>query len=176
MAEKKTRAKKTAKAEVEPIVPILSRLRPPAGAVQSKRRKGRGVGSGLGKTAGKGMKGQKARHPGGFSKLAFEGGQTPIQRRLPKHGFYNPFSKVVVSVNVSDLNRFEDGDTVDADTLRTAGLIRKRFDGVKVLGHGELERKLTVKVHAFSASAKQKIEKAGGKAEVIEQPANQAEG
>lgn len=151
----------------EQYVPILSRLRPPAGAVRGKRRKGRGVGSGLGKTAGKGMKGQKARHPGGFSKLHFEGGQTPLQRRLPKHGFHNPFSKTVVTVNVSDLNGFENGATVDVDALREAGLIRKRFDGVKVLGSGELERKLTVKVHAFSASAKQKIEKAGGTAEVV---------
>lgn len=159
---------KAAKADGPREIPILSRLRPPAGAVRPKRRKGRGVGSGLGKTAGKGMKGQKARHPGGFSKLAFEGGQTPLQRRLPKHGFHNPFSKTVVTVNVADLNGFDDGDTVDVDTLRDAGLVRKRFDGVKVLGSGDLEKKLTVRVHAFSASAKQKIEKAGGTAEVIE--------
>jgi large subunit ribosomal protein L15 len=170
---------KAAKADGPREIPILSRLRPPAGAVRPKRRKGRGVGSGLGKTAGKGMKGQKARHPGGFSKLAFEGGQTPLQRRLPKHGFHNPFSKTVVTVNVADLNGFDDGDTVDVDTLRDAGLVRKRFEGgrgdserqrakVKVLGSGDLEKKLTVRVHAFSASAKQKIEKAGGTAEVIE--------
>lgn len=155
----------------EKDVPILSRLRPPAGAVRSKKRKGRGVGSGLGKTSGKGMKGQKARNPGAFSKLHFEGGQTPLQRRLPKFGFRNPFTKAIVTINVSDLNRFEDGATVDAATLREAGLVRKRFDGVKILGNGEVERKLTVRVHAFSASAKEKIEKAGGKAELIESQA-----
>lgn len=155
----------------EKNVPILSRLRPPAGAVRSKKRKGRGVGSGLGKTSGKGMKGQKARHPGAFSKLHFEGGQTPLQRRLPKFGFRNPFTKTIVTINVSDLNRFEDGATVDAATLREAGLVRKRFDGVKVLGNGEMERKLTVRVHGFSASAKEKIEKAGGKAELIDSQA-----
>lgn len=155
-------------AEEEKEVPILSRLRPPAGAVRPKKRKGRGVGSGLGKTSGKGMKGQKARNPGAFGKLHFEGGQTPLQRRLPKHGFHNPFSKTIATVNVQELNGFDDGATVDVDALREAGLIRKSFDGVKVLGNGELEKKLTVRVHAFSASAKDKIEKAGGKAEVLE--------
>ncbi len=155
-------------AEEEKEVPILSRLRPPPGAVRPKKRKGRGVGSGLGKTSGKGMKGQKARHPGGFGKLHFEGGQTPLQRRLPKFGFHNPFTKTVVTVNVSDLNGFDDGATVDVDALRDAGLIRKKFDGVKVLGNGALDKKLTVRVHAFSAGAKEKIEKAGGKAEVLE--------
>lgn len=148
-------------------VPILSRLRPPAGAVRKKKRKGRGPGSGIGKTAGKGMKGQKARNPGNFGKLHFEGGQTPLQRRLPKLGFHNPFSKNVVTVNVSDLNRFDDGATVDPDVLVGAGLVNKRFDGVKVLGDGELEKKLTVKVHAFSKSAREKIEQAGGTAETV---------
>lgn len=154
--------------EEEREVPILSRLRPPAGAVRPKKRKGRGVGSGLGKTAGKGMKGQKARHPGAFGKLHFEGGQTPLQRRLPKHGFHNPFRKTIATVNVQELNGFDDGATVDVDALREAGLVRKKFDGVKVLGNGELEKKLTVRVHAFSAGARDKIEKAGGKAEVLE--------
>lgn len=149
-------------------VPILSRLRAPEGAVRPKKRKGRGVGSGLGKTSGKGMKGQKARNPGAFSKLHFEGGQTPLQRRLPKYGFKNPFTKSIVTLNVSDLNRFEDGATIDVAALRDAGLIRKRFDGVKVLGNGEIERKLTVRVHGYSASARAKIEKAGGKAELVE--------
>ena len=143
-------------------------IRPTIKSKKNRRRVGRGDSSGFGSYSGKGMKGQKARHPGGFSKLAFEGGQTPLQRRLPKHGFHNPFSKTVVTVNVADLNGFDDGDTVDVDTLRDAGLIRKRFDGVKVPGNGDLEKKLTVKVHAFSASARQKIEKAGGTAEVIE--------
>lgn len=148
-------------------VPILSRLRPPAGAVRGKKRKGRGPGSGHGKTAGKGMKGQKARNPGNFGKLHFEGGQTPLQRRLPKLGFHNKFSKNIVTVNVVELNQFDDGATVDPETLVGAGLIRKTYDGVKVLGDGELEKKLTVKVHAFSKSAREKIEKAGGSAEAI---------
>lgn len=156
-----------AEQEEENQVPILSRLRPPAGAVRNKKRKGRGPGSGHGKTAGKGMKGQKARNPGNFGKLHFEGGQTPLQRRLPKLGFHNKFSKNIVTVNVVELNQFDDGATVDPDTLVGAGLIRKSYDGVKVLGDGDLEKKLTVKVHAFSKSAREKIEKAGGTAEAI---------
>ncbi len=151
-------------------IPILSRLRPPAGAVRPKKRKGRGVGSGLGKTAGKGMKGQKARHPGDFGRLGFEGGQMPLQRRLPKLGFWNPFSKAVATINVGDLGkRFDAGATVDLEAFRAAGILRRRHDSVKVLGTGELDKALTVRAHAFSASAKEKIEKAGGKAEVIEQ-------
>ena len=156
-----------AEEQEEKQVPILSRLRPPAGAVRNKKRKGRGPGSGHGKTAGKGMKGQKARNPGNFGKLHFEGGQTPLQRRLPKLGFHNKFSKNIVTVNVVELNLFDDGATVDVETLVDAGLIRKRFDGVKVLGDGDLEKKLTVKVHAFSKSAREKIEKAGGTAETV---------
>ena len=151
----------------EQEVPILSRLRPPAGAVRRKKRKGRGVGSGLGKTAGHGMKGQKARHPGNFSKVAFEGGQTPLQRRLPKHGFHNIFSKKVIGVNVASLSRFDAGTTVDVDALRAAGLIKGRFDAIKLLGNGDIDRALTVQVHAFSKSAKEKIEKAGGTAETV---------
>jgi large subunit ribosomal protein L15 len=157
----------------EKNTPILSRLSPPAGAVSARKRRGRGVGSGLGKTSGKGQKGQKARHPGDFGKLYFEGGQTPLQRRLPKHGFHNHFSKKIATLNVSDLVCFAAGSTVTVDALLEEGLIRGRFDGVKVLGTGELDRALTVQVNAFSASAKEKIEKAGGKAEVVggfEQP------
>jgi large subunit ribosomal protein L15 len=147
--------------------PILSRLRPPVGAVKKRKRRGRGLGSQLGKTSGKGMKGQKARHPGDFGKLYFEGGQTPLQRRLPKLGFTNPFTKKIVTLNVSDLARFDKGATVTVDALRDAGVIKGRFDGVKVLGNGELDRALTVQVHAFSKTAKEKIEKAGGKAEIL---------
>lgn len=147
--------------------PILSRLSPPEGAVRSKRRKGRGVGSGLGKTAGKGQKGQKARHPGDFGKLHFEGGQSPLQRRLPKVGFWNPFSKNLASVNVGELARFSAGTVVDEAALRSLRLVRGRLDGVKVLGGGELSHALTVRAFAFSASAKEKIEKAGGKVEIL---------
>ena len=151
-------------------VPPLSRLRPPAGAVQNKKRVGRGVGSGLGKTSGRGQKGQKARQPGNIHKRHFEGGQIPLQRRLPKFGFNNIFATKVVEVNVRDLNRFDAGSTIDVDVLRENGLIKGRFDVLKVLGTGELDRKLTVKAHAFSASAREKIEKAGGVAEKIEFP------
>jgi len=154
-------------AEQDNEVPILSRLSPPAGAVRPRKRRGRGPGSGLGKTGGKGQKGQKARHPGDFGKTGFEGGQMPMNRRLPKWGFHNLFAKKVATVNLRDLSRFEAGATVDPDTLRSAGLVRRRVDGVKVLGQGEIDRALTVKAHAFSASAREKIEKAGGTAEVI---------
>ena len=147
--------------------PLLSRLRPPAGAVRGKRRKGRGPGSGLGKTAGHGQKGQKARHPGNFSKLGFEGGQVPLYRRVPKRGFHNPFAKRVGTVNVKDLARFESGATVDEAALRAAGLIKRKVDVIKVLGDGELDRALTVKVHAVSASASAKIEQAGGTVELL---------
>jgi large subunit ribosomal protein L15 len=151
-------------------VPLLSRLRAPKGAVKGKRRLGRGVGSGLGKTAGMGMKGQHAR---GYGKVrrGFEGGQTPLFRRLPKVGFTNPFTKVIVTVNIKDLGRFDVGTTVDPETLVAAGLLRSKFDGVKILGDGTLDKALTVRAHAFSEGAKALIEKAGGKAELIEQPA-----
>jgi large subunit ribosomal protein L15 len=148
-------------------VPILSRLRPPKGAVQKKMRVGRGPGSGLGKTAGRGQKGQKARQPGNIHKLSFEGGQMPLARRIPKGGFHNLFAKKVVQVNVRDLARFEKGATVDAAALVEAGLIRGRFDQLKVLGDGELDRALTVRAHFFSKSAREKIEKAGGRAEEL---------
>jgi len=128
-------------------------------------RVGRGHGSGNGKTAGKGHKGQNARSGGGV-RPGFEGGQMPLQRRLPKRGFNNIFRTQYATVNVSDLNKFEDGAVVNAEALINAGLLKKTLDGVKVLGNGELTKKLTVEAAAFSASAKQKIEEAGGKAEV----------
>ena len=152
----------------EQEVPILSRLRPPPGAVRPKKRKGRGPGSGLGKTGGKGQKGQKARSPGNFSKVGFEGGQTPLYRRLPKRGFTNIFAKKVATFNVDDLAKaFDAGTIVDVDALRQRGLLKRRVDSVKILGDGEIDKALTVKVHAFSKSAKEKIEKAGGTAEVL---------
>lgn len=148
-------------------IPILSRLRPPEGAVQKKKRVGRGPGSGLGKTAGRGQKGQKARQPGNIHKLHFEGGQMPLNRRLPKVGFNSPFPRELAAVNVKQLEIFEAGSTVDEAALRARGLVKGRWDGVKVLGNGELSKKLIVKAHGFSASAKEKIEKAGGQADNI---------
>ena len=135
------------------------------GANKECYRKGRGAGSGNGKTAGKGHKGQNARSGGGV-RHGFEGGQMPLQRRVPKRGFVNIFATKYATINVSDLNKFEDGAVVDAQAIVAAGLLKKTLDGVKVLGNGELTKKLTVKVAAFSASAKQKIEQAGGLAEV----------
>lgn len=149
-------------------VPILSRLSPPPGAVRRKKRVGRGIGSGVGKTSGRGQKGQKARQPGNFHKKAFEGGQMPLARRIPKMGFHNIFAATVVTVNVKDLTRFDDGATVDVDALTASGLIKGRFDLVKVLGDGDLAgKKLTVRAHAFSKSAREKIEQAGGRVEVL---------
>ena len=147
--------------------PVLSRLQPPVGAVRNKRRKGRGPGSGLGKTAGHGQKGQKARHPGNFSKLGFEGGQMPLYRRLPKRGFNNPFAKTVGVINVRDLARFEAGSTVDEAALREVGLINRKVDIIKLLGDGEVDRAVTVQVHAVSASAAKKVEQAGGVIELV---------
>lgn len=159
----------------EQQVPILSRLRAPEGAVKRRRRVGRGPGSGLGKTCGKGQKGQKARSGGGIHPW-FEGGQTPLQRRLPKIGFKNPFSKKITTVNVGSLTRFDAGATIGPEELQSEGLIRKRWDGVKVLGQGELDRALTVRAHAFSKGAKEAIEKAGGSVEIIEaKPAEASE-
>lgn len=144
----------------------LHELSPVPGSRTKAYRKGRGPGSGNGKTAGKGHKGQKARSGGGV-RPGFEGGQMPLQRRIPKRGFVNIFAVNYATINVSDLNRFEDGAVVDTQAIVEAGLLKKTLDGVKVLGNGELTKKLTVNVKAFSESAKQKIESAGGKAEVI---------
>ena len=143
----------------------LHELSPAGGAVRKSFRKGRGAGSGNGKTAGKGHKGQNARS-GGSVRPGFEGGQMPLQRRVPKRGFVNIFATKYVTINLSDLERFEDGAFVDAQVLRDAGMIKKTLDGVKVLGRGELTKKLNVTAAAFSKSAKEKIEKLKGKAEV----------
>ena len=144
----------------------LHELAPAAGSKKDVKRIGRGPASGQGKTAGKGHKGQKARAGRGM-RPGFEGGQMPLQRRLPKRGFNNIFAKEIATVNVSALNVFEDGATVDVEALVNAGLVKKALDGVKVLGNGEISKKLTVKANAFSDAAKQKIEAVGGKAEVI---------
>ena len=144
----------------------LHELSPAEGSVKANFRKGRGAGSGNGKTAGKGHKGQNARSGGGV-KPGFEGGQLPLYRRLPKRGFTNRFKKNYVIVNVDMLNRFEDGETVDVDTLLQNGVVSKVCDGIKVLGKGEITKKLTVKANVFSETAKGKIEAAGGKTEVI---------
>jgi large subunit ribosomal protein L15 len=149
-------------------VPILSRLRAPAGAVRGKNRVGRGIGSGWGKTAGKGQKGQKAR--GTMKRLGFQGGQMPLQRRLPKIGFNNIFSTNYAPVNVGELEGFEAGAVIDEEILRDRRLVRGRWDGVKLLGDGELDRALTFRVNAVSASAREKIEKAGGSVELIARP------
>ncbi len=144
----------------------LHELSPAAGSTRPVKRVGRGAGSGNGKTAGKGHKGQNARSGGGV-RPGFEGGQMPLQRRLPQRGFHNIFAARYAAINVSDLARFEDGAVVDAKALLDAGVIKKAYDGVKVLGKGEITKKLTVNAKAFSASAKEKIEAAGGKAEVV---------
>ena len=144
----------------------LHELSPAEGSVKSVWRKGRGPGSGNGKTAGKGHKGQNARSGGGV-RLGFEGGQLPLYRKLPKRGFKNRFAKTYACVNVDTLNRFNDGDTVNLQTLLDARIIRKAGDGLKVLGGGELKKKLTVEATVFTGSAKEKIEAAGGKTEVV---------
>ena len=144
----------------------LYELQPAEGSVKDVKRIGRGHGSGNGKTAGKGHKGQKARS-GGSIRPGFEGGQMPLQRRLPKRGFNNIFATKYVTIKVSDLEKFEAGATVDTEALLKAGIISKTLDGVKVLGNGELTKAVNVKVAAYTASAKEKIEKAGGKAEVM---------
>ncbi len=131
-----------------------------------KKRVGRGTGSGLGKTSGRGHNGQKSRSGGGKGP-AFEGGQTPLQRRLPKRGFTNIFSKEYSEVNVASLNRFDEGTTVEIDVLINAGLVKNKKNGIKILGKGSLDKALTVKAEKFSKSAMEKIEDAGGKAEVI---------
>ena len=145
----------------------LHELSPAEGSVKEGFRKGRGAGSGNGKTAGKGHKGQNARSGGGV-RPGFEGGQLPLYRKLPKRGFNNfRFAKKYAVVNVMSLNKFEDGAVVDCTALLKAGIINSVFDGVKVLGEGELTKKLTVKAAVFSASAKEKIEAVGGKTEVV---------
>ena len=145
----------------------LHELSPVEGSKKRSKRIGRGHGSGWGKTAGKGHKGQKARS-GGSIRPGFEGGQMPLQRRVPTRGFNNIFAKNVVAINLSVLNRkFNDGDTVDVEALKAAGVVKNGFDAVKILGNGKIEKKLTVKLSAFSESAKAAIEAAGGKAEVI---------
>ena len=144
----------------------LSTLKPNEGSKRSSFRVGRGHGSGNGKTAGKGHKGQKARSGGGV-RPGFEGGQMPLYRRLPKRGFKNPNHLEIVGINVDLLNRFEDGAVVTVESMIQAGIIKNPRDGVKILGKGEITKKLTVQVTAFSASAKEAIEAAGGKAEEV---------
>ena len=144
----------------------LNELSPAQGSVKAGYRKGRGPGSGNGKTAGKGHKGQNARSGGGV-RPGFEGGQLPLYRKLPKRGFKNRFAVNYSIVNVAALNKFEDGAVVDLEALLASKLVRKELDGVKVLGEGELTKKLTVKATVFSATAKEKIEAAGGKTEEV---------
>lgn len=144
----------------------LHELRAVPGATKAPKRKGRGTGTGQGTTAGRGMNGQKSRSGGGV-RPGFEGGQMPLYRRLPKRGFKNIFAKQYVAINVEELERFEDGTEVTAELLKETGVISKVLDGVKVLGRGEISKKLTVKAVKFSETAKEKIEKAGGKAEVM---------
>lgn len=145
----------------------IHELKPAPGSKTSPKRVGRGIGSGLGKTAGKGHKGQKARSGGGKGPY-FEGGQTPLQRRLPKRGFSNAvFRRVYAEVNIEDLNRFAPDSVITPELLRESGLVKQMYDGVKILGNGELRHALTVRAHGFSKSAAAKIEKAGGKVEVI---------
>ncbi|MBE6153447.1 MAG: 50S ribosomal protein L15 [Firmicutes bacterium] len=145
----------------------LHELHPAEGSIKNRKRIGRGPGSGTGKTSGKGHKGQNARSGGGV-RPGFEGGQIPLFRRLPKRGFSNHMFKTEYAViNLSDLNRFNDGDVVTPELLKEMGIIKKELSGVKVLGNGTLEKKVTVKAHKFSQSAKEKIEISGGKVEVI---------
>ena len=144
----------------------LHELSPVAGSTQVGKRKGRGTGSGNGKTGGRGHKGQKARS-GGKIRVGFEGGQMPLARRIPKRGFNNVFAKPLTAVNLTSLNRFEDGAVVDAAALVEAGVISGCPNGLKILANGTLTKNITVKAAAFSESAKEKIEQAGGKAEVV---------
>ncbi|MEE1116355.1 MAG: 50S ribosomal protein L15 [Clostridia bacterium] len=144
----------------------LHELSPAAGSAKAAWRKGRGPGSGNGKTAGKGHKGQNARSGGGV-RPGFEGGQLPLYRKVPKRGFNNKFAVNYAIINVADLNRFNDGDVVDMEALMAKKIVRSALDGLKVLGNGELTKKVTVKAEAFSATAKEKIEAAGGKTEEV---------
>ena len=145
----------------------LNNLKPKKGARHAKKRVGRGPGSGHGKTAGRGEKGQKSRS--GFSRqTGFEGGQMPLHRRIPKRGFTNIFKREYAVVNLADLDRFDNGATIDEATLRSAGLVKGRFDGVKILGNGKLSKKLTVHAAKFSETAKKQIEAAGGTCQEIQ--------
>lgn len=144
----------------------LHELAPTPGSTQVNKRRGRGLGSGNGKTGGRGHKGQKARSGGGV-RIGFEGGQMPLVRRLPKRGFVNIFAKHFEAVNVSELEVFEDGSVVNAEALLAKRIISKARDGIKILGNGEITKKLTVVAAAFSGTARQKIEAAGGKTEVV---------
>ena len=144
----------------------LHELKAAENSTKNRKRRGRGTGTGQGKTSGRDMNGQNSRSGGGV-RLGFEGGQMPLYRRIPKRGFTNRFAKEYAEINVSVLNKFEDGSVVDFNSLKEAGIIKKAKDGVKVLGNGEIEKKLTVKAAKFTKSAAIKIEKAGGKVEVI---------
>jgi large subunit ribosomal protein L15 len=167
MAKKVSRGRKAAKSagHAKPVV-SLSNLRPPKGSRHRKVRVGRGMGSKLGKTSGSGDKGQKSRR--GYSRRrGFEGGQMPLHRRMPKRGFHNPFGVTYSVVNLEELNVFPEGETVTPDLLRAHGFVRRVTDPIKVLGDGELKTRLAIHAHAFSASAKDKITKAGGTFEVV---------
>ena len=144
----------------------LHELKAPAGSSKAPKRKGRGTATGQGKTAGRGMNGQNSRSGGGV-RLGFEGGQMPLYRRIPKRGFTNIWGTEYAIVNVKDLNRFEDGTEVTPELLKEAGLVKKMLDGVKILGDGAVEKKLTVRASKFTKTAQEKIEAAGGKVEVI---------
>lgn len=144
----------------------LNELKSPEGSVKQRKRVGRGIGSGTGKTSGRGHKGQKARS-GASTRRGFEGGQMPLQRRLPKRGFTNIFKKQYALVNVGDLNIFADGSNIDIDDLQAAGLIKSVKDGVKLLGNGELEKQISITVHCHSRQAEEKVVAKGGKIEVI---------
>ena len=145
----------------------LHTIKPNEGAIKARKRVGRGPGSGMGKTSTRGENGQNSRSGGGV-RLGFEGGQTPLFRRIPKRGFSNAkFKTVYAVINLSDLNKFEDGAEVTPEILKDMGLVKSQLDGIKVLGNGTLEKKLSVKAHKFSSAAKEQIEKLGGKAEVI---------
>ncbi len=147
---------------------ILSKLKAPVGANKKETRVGRGVGSGLGKTAGRGQKGQKARSTGNIGKKHFQGGQTPIQRRLPKRGFRNPFAAIVATVNLGDLEAvFDNGAVVDVAALESKRLVQGRYDLIKVLGDGDLTKKFTISAHRYSKSALAKIAQTGGQANVL---------
>jgi len=159
-------AKKAKSEEQKKPAVGLANLQPPAGSRHRKVRVGRGIGSKLGKTSGAGNKGQKSRR--GYSRRrGFEGGQMPLHRRIPKRGFHNPFGVTYAIINLEELNVFPAGETVTPDLLRAHGFIRRATDPIKVLGDGELKNKLTIHAHAFSASAKEKIQKAGGTFEVV---------